>query len=676
MKYPRLFTPIEVKPGFVRKNRLIMPAMQHLYTDHGYCTERFKEYYYKRAEGGLAMVIVGSCRFDDYGAKDNSMSLRTDDTIPGWKEFTDGMHQRDCKVAVQLYHAGRYVPKRDVPCGGDALAPSAVYSSYTRETAPEMTVDQMKEVIANWAAAAVRAQKAGFDAVEILGSAGYLISQFLSPVTNQRTDEYGGSWENRCRFPLEVIRAVRAAVGPEYPLIFRLGAKDFIPGSNGTEEAGAFAKLAQETGIDLFNITGGWHETKVPQLPGEVPRGGLTYLAREIKKWVTVPVIMCNRINDPAVAEETLALGRADIIGMGRPMLADPDFANKAKADRAEIIRHCVACNQGCLANTFFDKPVKCLVNGLCGREYELPEAPAENPKNILVVGGGPAGCEFAIRAAQRGHRVTLWEKTRRLGGQLNLTAKCPAKYEFASLISYYKAMLAELSVQVCFGKKGTAEEIAAGGFDQVVIAVGGQPNHTPLPVEPESDVTLCTGTQVLNGDVIPGQNVVVIGGSFVGCSVAHYLVRRGSLSADQLFFLAAYKGEPMDTLEKMLNETDRKVTLVEQGAKIGFGYEPGTGWPTLMDLSRLGVGQWKNSKVTSIHKGGITVERTGKDGSVSVVEVPCDTVVAASGVHPDDSLEQAVRAMGIPVTAIGNAKRLGRAISAIGMAAELGVTI
>ncbi|MCD8143875.1 MAG: FAD-dependent oxidoreductase [Oscillospiraceae bacterium] len=676
MKYTRLFTPIEVKPGFVLKNRLMMPAMHHLYTDHGRCTRRFQEYYYARAEGGLALVIVGSCRFDDYGAKDNSMSLRTDDVIPGWKEFTDGMHQRDCKVAVQLYHAGRYVPKRDVPCGGDALAPSAVYSSYTRETAPEMTVAQMREVTENWAAAAVRAQKAGFDAVEILGSAGYLLSQFLSPVTNQRTDQYGGSWENRCRFPLEVIRAVRAAVGPEYPLIFRLGAKDFIPGSNGLAESTAFAKLAQEAGIDLFNVTGGWHETKVPQLPGEVPRGGLTYLSAAIMRAVTVPVIMCNRINDPDVAEETLALGRADIIGMGRPMLADPEFANKAKTGREQEIRHCVACNQGCLANTFFDRPVKCLANGLCGREYELPMKATEAPKYILVAGGGPAGCEFAIRAAQRGHYVTLWEKSDTLGGQLNLAVKCPARYEFASLIAYYRHMLKVLDVNIHYNKALTADAIRPEYFDQVVIATGGAPNHTALPIAPDADQLICTSTEVLEGNVFPGKDVVVIGGSYIGCSVAQHLARRGSLSADQLFYLAAYKGEELSTLETMLNRTDRTVTLIEQGAKLGVGYEPGVAWPTMLDLSRLGVAQWKNSKVKEIHKGGVTVSRTDKEGNVTVTEVPCDTVVVASGVHPDHSLEEALAAKGISVVSIGNARQLGRAISAISAAAELGVTI
>jgi 2,4-dienoyl-CoA reductase (NADPH2) len=361
---------------------------------------------------------------------------------------------------------------------------------------------------------------------------------------------------------------------------------------------------------------------------------------------------------------------------MGRPLLADPDFPNKAKAGRADTIRPCMACNQGCLANTFFDKPVKCLVNGLCGREYQIKEEPTQHPQRLLVIGGGPAGCEFAIRAAQRGHQVTLWEGSNTLGGQLNLTAKCPAKYEFATLVSYYTTMLRESGVQVELNHFGTPENIAAAGFDQVILAQGGSPNHTPLPEGEAGSPVVCTSTQVLRGEVIPGTNVVVVGGSFVGCGVAQYLARGGSVSPEQLFYLAAFRGETMDTLERMLNETDRKVTLVEQGPKIGFGFEPGTGWPTLMDLSRLGVGQWKNSKVTALHKNSVTVERTDKEGNTQVVEVPCDTVVTATGVHPDHSLEEALAARGVKVTAIGNAKELGRAISAISQAAELGATI
>ncbi len=672
MNYPRLFTPLEIKPGFTLKNRIVMPAMHHLYTDGGRCTPRFCQYYWRRAEGGLAMAIVGSCRFDDYGAKDNSMSLRTDDVVDGWREFTDGMHQRGTKVAVQLYHAGRYVPERDVPCGRPALAPSAVYSTYTHETAPAMSREQINEVIVNWAAGAVRARKAGFDAVEILGSAGYLISQFLSPVTNLREDEYGGSWENRCRFPLEVIRAVRAAVGPEYPIIFRLGAKDFIPGSNGLEEAKRFAVLAQGAGVDLFNVTGGWHETKVPQLPGDVPPGALTYLSRSIREVVSVPVMMCNRINTPALAEEVLALGRADLIGMGRPMLADPDFANKARDGRSGEIRPCVACNQGCLANTFFDKPVRCTVNGLCGLGYRLKPRLAAEPQKFLVVGGGPAGCECAIRLAQRGHCVTLWEQSGSLGGQLRLASKIPSRYEFTSLIRYYETVLRTVGVTVKLNRTATPLTVQQGSFDQVIVATGGQPNRTELPPAPPS-MTVCTTTEVLTGQVIPGKQVVLIGGSFVGCDTARYIARQSSLTPDQLYYLLAWQAEPPAAALAELNRCDREITLVEQGPKIGFGYEPGTSWPTLAELDRLGVKRWKNTRVTAIGADSVTVERQEKDGTLSAERIPCDTVVVASGVHPDSSLYTALRARGIPAELIGNARKLGRAIDAISEAAQRG---
>ena len=450
MTYSRLFTPITIG-NMTLKNRIVMPAMHHLYTENGYCTPRFSRYYWDRVEGGAGLIIVGSCRFDDYGAKDNSMSLRTDDTIPGWQAFTKGVHDRGGKVAVQLYHAGRYMPKKDVPCGGDALSPSATFASYTRETAPEMTREQIFELLRNYAAGARRAVEAGFDAVEISASSGYLLCQFLSPLTNLRTDEFGGSFENRCRFPLMVIETVKKALEGRVPLILRLGADDFVPGSNTLADAMAFAPLAEEKGVDLFNVTGGWHETKIPQLTGDLPRGGLSYLGKGIKSVVKAPVMMCNRIQDPATAEKVLALGRADLVGMGRPLLADPELPNKAREGRAGEIRPCMACNQGCLANTFFDRPITCLSNARCGRELELPVEQAPVPKRILVIGGGPSGCEAAYQAARRGHRVTLMERSGALGGQLWQAAVVPARQEFFDLIRFYEENLPRLGVEIRF---------------------------------------------------------------------------------------------------------------------------------------------------------------------------------------------------------------------------------
>ncbi len=672
MPFLRLTAPITIN-GMHLRNRMVMPAMHHSYTDNGFCTEQFREYYWRRAEGGLGLVITGSCRFDGYGSKINSMSLASDETIPGWKVFTDGIRKRGCRVAVQLYHAGRYIPKKDVPCGGDALSPSATYSPYTRETAREMTREQIQEVLNNYAAGAIRAKKAGFDAVEISGSSGYLLCQFLSPLTNLRTDEYGGCFENRCRFPLEVIRTVRAAVGPDYALFYRLSADDLVPNSNTLRDIMQYAPLAEAAGLDCFNVTGGWHESRTPQLTGEVPCGGLSFLARGIKSVVQIPVILCNRMNDPYADELALALGDADLIGLGRPSIADPDFANKVTENRPEEIRRCIACNQGCLANAFFDKPVQCLVNGLCGREHEFPSVKTTDPKNVLVVGGGPAGCEAAIRAAQRGHCVTLWEKTKQLGGQLNLVSVLPDRYEFRTLLAYYKTMLCKCSVHVAFGMIGTLENIR--GYDKVILAVGGASNITQLPTKPDS-VPVMTSTQVLSGNEIPGRRVVIIGGSFVGCEVARYLSREASLTADKLFYMTVYHLLPQEDISTMLATSKRTVTILEQGPKIGFGYETGTSWPVLQDLDRLGVTRFKHAFVTKIDAGGVTACVTDRAQESRQMYFPCDTVVVASGVHSDHTLQEQLHTCGVDVVAVGNAAHLGRSIDAIQSAAEIGAAL
>ncbi len=667
MNYPRLFSPITIKPGFTLKNRIVMPAIQSGFTEDGSVGETLTAYYTARAKGGAALLIVGACRFDEAGARSNVLRLASDEDIPMWQAFNAKIHAEDCKTAAQLFHAGRYVASGDNAGQTDALAPSAVYSGFSRSTPKEMTQEDIDRVIVQWAAAAVRAQKSDFDAVEIIGSAGYLISQFLSPVTNQRTDAYGGSAENRRRFPLEVIRAVRAAVGPDYPVIFRLSGKDFVPGSNGLEEAKAFAVEAEQAGVDVLNVTGGWHETTVPQLPGDLPRGGLHYLAAGVKSVVSIPVVACNRINTPAVAENILAMEQADLIGMARPLLADPALPNKAKANHPEQIRPCVACNQGCLVGAFFNRPLTCLANPLCGRETVLTTDRPGSGK-VLVIGGGPAGCEAALRLAHRGYAVSLWEKTGALGGQLRLAALCPAKQEFANLIDYYSVALEEAGVTVSFHRTATAEAVQQAGFSRVVVAVGGTANPPALPDSVSAE-------DILTGKVIPGKHVILVGGGFKGLETARFLARASALSPEELFFLVTEKAETPDTAAQMANTCGRSITVVEQGKKIGAGYEPGVAWTVMQELHRLGVRTKKMTHLTDHRStdGMVTLTTTDKEGNVTEKTLPCDTLISAAGVHPDATLLNELTARGISAVSAGNCAKLGRAIQAIHSGAETG---
>ena len=411
----------------------------------------------------------------------------------------------------------------------------------------------------------------------------------------------------------------------------------------------------------------------MPQLTGDLPRGGLSYLGKGIKSVVSVPVMMCNRVEDPATAEKILALGRADLVGLGRPLIADPELPKKAKEGRARDIRPCMACNQGCLANTFFDRPITCLVNGICGRELEYPVKPAAEPKNILVIGGGPAGCEAAVRAASRGHHVTLMEQEQAIGGQLLEVVNVPARQEFRELLRYYETQLKETGVRVLLGHKATAED--AGGYDKVIVAVGGQANHTALPTAPDA-IPVYTSRQILSGEIMAGKNVVVIGGSYIGCFTAQYLAREGAMDADDLFFAMTHNADTLEHIQARLNHPDRTVTLLEQGKKVGFGFESGTSWPVLGDLGRMGVPFRKNTLVTAITGDGVEATETKKDGTVVEHHIPADCVVVASGVHPEHSLYEALAAQGVEAVEIGNCHQLGKAIQAIQAGAEVGITI
>ena len=671
MKYKRVFSPISIR-GLELKNRVLMPAINHIYTPEGYATPRFNEYYWRRAEGGVGLIIVGGCRFEKFGGTYSMISLEDDSFIPGFKEFTDGVHERGAKVGVQLFHAGRYAHP-SANDGRTPIAPSAVYSGYSRATPKEMTIDEIKTVQRQWADAAVRAKKAGFDLVEILASAGYLICQFLSPMTNFRTDEYGGSWENRTRFARELVTEMRQAVGDDYPITIRIAGNDLVPGSNNTEDAVNFAKAMEEAGVDMINVTGGWHESKVPQITGDLPRGGFDHIAAAVKDAVSIPVACGNRVNDPLVAERILATGCADMLSLGRPHIADPDWCKKAMNDEEQLIRRCMACNQGCLANAFFDKPVECLVNGEAGREYETAKLPeAVSRKNVLVVGGGAAGCEFAVRMADRGHDVTLWEADDRLGGQLNLVGMPPAKKEFFSLIRYYEASLADKGVTVELGKTADAGEIKEAGYDLVVVAAGrGEAKKTPLDID--DSVPVYSAYDILEGNVVAGRDVIIIGGGSVGCETAQYLAHEASVSPDQVYHMLEHGYMPVERVLELMNSCRRNISVVDI-VKVGSGFQLGTGWPVLGDMKRLGVKSYSFAAARNIRNGVATLDVKEKKDSDETYEVriPVDTVIMSVGALPNAGLYDALAGddgVGAEVYNIGDSAGIANVQSAIGMA-------
>ena len=673
MKYKRVFSPIKIR-DLELKNRVLMPAIHHIYTPEGYATPRFNEYYWRRAEGGVGLIIVGGCRFDKYGGAFSMISLEDDSFIPGFKEFTDGVHDRGAKVGVQLFHAGRYAH----PSANEdrtPIAPSAVYSGYSRATPKEMTTEEIKTVQRQWAEAAGRAKRAGFDLVEILASAGYLICQFLSPMTNLRTDEYGGSWENRTRFARELVALMRSVVGDDYPITIRIAGNDLVPGSNNTDDAVNFARAMEEAGVDMINVTGGWHESTVPQITGDLPRGGFDHIAAAIKDAVSIPVACGNRINDPAVAERILATGCADMLSLGRPHIADPDWCRKAMAGDEQLIRRCMACNQGCLANAFFDKPVECLVNGEAGREYETAKLPAaEERKNVLVIGGGPAGCEFALRMADRGHKVTIWEQGSRLGGQLNLAAMPPAKKEFLSLIKYYEASLADRGVTVVLGKAADAGEIKASGSDLVVTAAG-KGEARSIPLDTDGSVPVYSAYDILEGNVTAGRNIVVIGGGSVGCETAQYMAHEASVSPEQVYHMLEHGYVPVERVMELMNSCRRNISVVDV-VRVGSGFQLGTGWPVLGDLKRLGVKTYSFASVRNIKDGQVTLDVKEKKGSEEMREVviAADTIVMSVGALPNEKLyeELAAEESGLEVYNIGDSAGIANVQSAIGMACRL----
>jgi len=586
MDFPYLFSPITIN-GMTINNRIVMTAMHLGYTPTGEANDRLVEFYRRRAEGGVGFIIVGGCIIDEFGGMQSMISLNDDRFIPGLARLTEAVKSSGAKIGAQLYQAGRYAHSAMIG-GREPISSSAVRSKLTGETPRALELDEIPGVQDRFAEAAVRAQKAGFDAVEILGSAGYLISQFLSPITNLREDEYGGDLKNRMRFGLETAGKVRAAVGPDYPVIMRLAGNDFMEGGNTNRESAKFAAEAEKAGIDMFDITGGWHETRVPQLTMGVPRKAYLYLAQGIKSAVSVPVLASNRINDPHVGEQILRDGEADLITMARGLIADPDLPKKTREGNTEKIFHCIACNQGCFDEVFRLQPVTCMVNPMAGKETEKQSLPAKKSKKVLVVGGGPAGLKAACTAAERGHRVTLIEKDNKLGGQLLLNRLIPGREEMLTAARDLITNLKALDVEVLTGKEADPEFIRKLSPDAAIIASGARPIIPEIPGMNGANVM--QAWELLKGKKGVGRKIVILGGNALGLETAIYLATIGTLPPETLHFLWTNRAESMEALNSLLNRGIKDVTVVEMTKKAGKDIGLTTRWTIMAELKRLGV--------------------------------------------------------------------------------------
>ncbi|MCC5991320.1 MAG: FAD-dependent oxidoreductase [Rhodobacteraceae bacterium] len=649
MPYPHLLAPLDL--GFTTlKNRVLMGSMHTGLEERGDWA-RVAEYFAARARGGVGLMVTGGMAPNREGAIfPGAAGLFTAQDIANHRLVTDRVHAEGGKIAMQILHAGRY------GYGPDCVAPSAIKSPISPFKPRELDEAGIEKQISDMVTAAIRAREAGYDGVEVMGSEGYFINQFLCSATNQRTDRWGGAYENRMRLPVEIVARVREAVGADFIVIYRLSMIDLVPDGQSLDEVTQLAHAIEAAGASILNTGIGWHEARVPTIATSVPRAGWAWVTRKLMGKVGIPLITSNRINTPEMAEELLAGGAADMVSMARPFLADPDFVAKAASARADEIAPCIACNQACLDHTFQGKLSSCLVNPRACHETELRYDPVAVAKTVAVVGAGPAGLMAALVADQRGHKVTLFEADAQIGGQLNMARVIPGKEEFHGLVAWFQTLLARSGIDLRLNTRATPE--ALRGFDEVIIATG------VLPRDPQIDGQdaphVLRYTDVLRGKAELGARVVVIGAGGIGFDVAEYLVHQGHSPTEDLALWQREwgVGDPGDHPGGLRPEGPqpeapaRKVTLVQRKAgKPGKGLGKTTGWIHRASLAAKGVQMLGGLEYRRITPEGLVVARDGTEELLAA-----DTVVLCTGQEPLRDLADALNGKGDALHVIGGA--------------------
>jgi 2,4-dienoyl-CoA reductase (NADPH2) len=650
--YPNMLAPLDL--GFTTlKNRVLMGSMHTNLEELG-DWNRIAEYFGERAAGGVGLMVTGGMAPNvEGGVLPGASGLFNDQDIANHQIVTDRVHAEGGKIAMQILHAGRYAytPK--------AVAPSPIKSPISPFPPSELDTDGIEKQIADFVVAAKRAKQAGYDGIEIMGSEGYFLNEFLVTHTNKRADEWGGSYANRMRLPVEIVRRCREAVGPDFIIIYRISLIDLIPNGQTWDEVVTLAKAIEVAGATILNTGIGWHEARIPTIATSVPRAAFTWVTKKLMGEVSIPIITSNRINTPEVADGVLADGCADMVSMARPFLADSQFVAKAAAGKADQIAPCIACNQACLDHTFSMKTSTCLVNPRACYETELDYSPAQTTKTVAIVGAGPAGLATALVAAQRGHKVTLFDMADKVGGQLNIAKQVPGKEEFFGLVEYYAKMLEVYEVEVRLGQRVEADDLA--GFDEVVIATGVTPRDPEIKGQDGANVV--NYIDVLRDKVPVGKRVAVIGAGGIGFDVAEFLTQRGE---SPTLNLEEWKtewgvGDPSTTRGGLAasgpkpEAAARQVTLLQRKAqKLGKGLGKTTGWIHRAALAMKGVEMVGGVNYEEITAEGLHVSMGEGRENPRLIEV--DTIVLCAGQVPERSLADALETKGITAHVIGGA--------------------
>jgi len=650
-KYPKLFSPLDL--GFTQlKNRALMGSMHTGLEEVEGGFERLAAYFAERARGGVGMMITGGISPNEEGSMGSEMS--TLEHAEGHRQVTEAVHavDPDIKICMQILHAG---PLAHTPT---MVAPSAVASRLSRMTPNELDEAGVQKQIDDHVNCAKMAKLAGYDGVEIIGSAGYLLSTFLVEKTNQRDDQWGGSYENRMRFPLEIMRRCRAEVGDNFILIFRIAAMDMLQGGMSWDEVVLLAKEMEKAGATIISTHFTWHESAVPTIATMVPRAAFSGVTGRLRKELSIPTITSNRINMPDVAEQVLDDGDADIVSMARPMLADAELVLKAFEGREDEINTCIGCNQACLDHGFEGKEISCLVNPRALNETVLNYEPTAAPKKIAVVGAGPAGLAYATVAAERGHAVTLFDAGSEIGGQFNLAKQVPGKEEFYETLRYYSRMLEVNHVVVNLNTTVSAEDLKSGGFDHVVVATGITP-RTP-DIEGIDHPKAASYIDVIRGNVEVGKTVAVMGAGGIGFDVSELIMHKGvSAAMDKEVFarewgidFANHPRGGVTGVVPQVEAADRQVFLLQRkSTPVGRGLGKTTGWTHRMSLAKRGVQMMNGLEYTKIDDQGLHISM---DGIPQVLEV--DTVIICAGQLPKRDLYDQLSDSGIDTSLIGGA--------------------